>query len=345
MYPLNVEQPYPRNHWWVGAYSSEVGRDLLARDILGERVLFYRTEGGDAVALSAICPHRAFPLEKGRLVGDAVQCGYHGFTFARDGTCMLVPSQSAIPQNASLRRYPVIERGELVWIWTGTEAEADPARIPDVEAIGLGNAAWAVEQHPLATVNARYTLLIENLLDLSHVTFIHAETIPGGEKVVAIPVLVEETQHSLAVRRKGENLPLNPLIRMQFPEQEGPVHQDFDAEYMGPGVIRTGGAISDAASGRTLGIQNFIHMITPANPTRLHYFVNTARNFGLNDPTLGNVNLGMGTRIQPEDIDAIEAIEAVLQSGVTLPREISARIDNGALKVRRRLEAHIKEFG
>lgn len=345
MYPLKVEQPYPLNNWWVGAYASEVGRHLLARDILGERVLFYRTESGDAVALAGICPHRAFPLEKGQLVGDAVQCGYHGFTFARDGACILVPSQTGVPQKSTLRRYPIVERGGLIWIWTGPEDLADPARIPDIEAMGLGNPAWATEENPLATMNARYTLLIENLLDLSHATFIHATTIPGGDAVAAIPASVIETEYSLTVHRKGENLPLNPLTRMQFPEQEGPVHQDFDAEYVGPGVIRTGGSISDAASGRELGTQNFIHIITPASPTRVHYFVLTSRDFGLDNPVLGQVNIEMGTRIQPEDVEAVEAIEAILQSGMTMPQEVSARADNGALKVRRRLETQIRVGG
>jgi nitrite reductase/ring-hydroxylating ferredoxin subunit len=341
MYPLAVDQPYPRNQWWVAAYASELGRALLARDILGEPVLFYRTENGDPVALAGICPHRSFPLERGRLIGDAVQCGYHGFTFGADGHCQFVPSQKNAPQKSALRRYPLVERGNLVWIWTGQENLSDPSLIPDMEAIGPGNPDWVVEQHPLATVNARYTLLIENLLDLSHVTFIHANTIPGGGKVVEIPVTLAETERSLIVERHGRDLPLNPLIQMQFPDQQGPVHQQFDAEYIGPCVIRTGGAISDAASGVVLGTQNFLHMITPASPTRLHYFVNTARNFGLDNPALTAMNLGMGMRIQPEDIDAIETIEAVLQSGATLPTEISARIDNGALKVRRRLETQI----
>ncbi|WJT00655.1 aromatic ring-hydroxylating dioxygenase subunit alpha [Novosphingobium humi] len=341
-YPLTVDQPYPRNQWWVAAYAAEVGRDLLARDILGERVLLYRTEAGEAVALSGICPHRAFPLEMGRLVGDHVQCGYHGFTFGADGGCVLVPSQSGVPQKSSLRRYPVAEQGDLVWIWTGQADLADPALLPDLGAVGLGRPDWASEQHPVCEVAARYTLLIENLLDLSHVTFIHAATIPGGEKVAQIPVAVIETDHSLTVRRKGENLPLNPLLKMQFPDQDGPVHQHFDAEYLGPAMIRTGGAVHDAASGRRLGTCNFLHMITPAGPTSLRYFVITARDFGLDNPALGQINLGMGTRIQPEDSAAIAAIEQVFQSGVTLPSEISARVDNGALKVRRRLEAQIR---
>ena len=182
----------------------------------------------------------------------------------------------------------------------------------------------------------------KNLLDLSHVTFIHDKTIPGGEKVAAIPVSVIETPNSIIVQRKGERLPLNPLLTMQFPDQQGPVHQHFDAEYLGPCLIRTGGAMFDAQSGTPLGIQNYLHMITPASPTRLHYFVNTTRNFGIDRRQLGDMQRGMGSRIQPEDIDAIEAIERVLQSGAVLPAEISARVDNGALRVRRRLEEQIR---
>lgn len=341
-YPLTTAEPYPRNQWWVAAYADEVGRDILARDILGEPIILYRTLDGAAVAMAGICPHRAFPLAMGRLIGDVVQCGYHGFQFGTEGACLRVPSQSKIPQKSTLRRYPVEEAGGMIWIWTGDADQADAGLLPDLAAVGLGSADWAVEQHPVATVNGRYTLMIENLLDLSHVTFIHEKTIPGGEKVAAIPVSVTETENSITVQRRGENLPVNPLLAAQFPDQIGPVHQEFDAEYFGPCMIRTGGAMIDAQSGAVLGIQNYLHMITPASPTELHYFVNTARNFGIDRPELGDMQRGMGSRIQPEDITAIEAIERILRSGATLPQEISARVDNGALRVRRRLEAQIR---
>lgn len=342
MYPLTTEQPYPRSQWWVAAYANEVSRNLMMRPILGERVLLYRTEAGDAVALGAICPHRAFPLEKGRLVGDAVQCGYHGFTFGADGACQHVPSQPNVPQKSSLRRYPVIENGGLIWIWTGDADDADAELLPDLGAIGLGRSDWAVEQHAMVAIAGRYTLLIENLLDLSHASFIHATTIPGGDKVAAIPVEIEENDRSISVVRRGQNLPSNPLIRKQFPDQDGPVHQNFDATYLSPALICTGGTMTDAASGRTLGTQNYIHLITPASPTQVHYFVCTTRDFATDNPALGEMQIAMGTRIQPEDVTAIEAIEQVLQSGATLPMEVSARVDNGALKVRRRLEAQIR---
>jgi len=341
MHPLKVEQPYPYEQWWVAAYSAEIGRTIAARTILGMPLILYRTEAGEAVALSGICPHRSFPLDQGCLVGDSVRCGYHGFTFAASGECVEVPSQSGVPTHSALRRYPVAERGDLIWIWTGSEETADPALLPDIEAMGPGNPGWTVEQHPPATIAARYTLLIDNLLDLSHASFIHSDTIPAGEKVAALPVELIETEKSLNVRRLGRNLPPNPFFRLMFPDHDGPIDQSFDAEYFGPHLIRTGGALHASATGERLGTQNYIHLITPETPTTLRYFVVTARDFGADNAALGRLHLDMGTRIQPQDQAAIEAIEKVLQTLAPHPREVSARVDTGALKVRKRLTDQI----
>lgn len=341
MHPFKVEQPYPYQQWWIAAYGSEVKRELLGRKILGQSVILYRTENGEPVALSGICPHRSFPLELSKLVGDNVQCGYHGFTFDKKGACVLVPSQSGAPTNSSLREFPVVERGGLVWIWTGRREAADPTLIPDLEQMGLGTPGWATEEHPLVTIQGRYMLLIDNLLDLSHASFIHVDTIPGGDKVASIPVKLVETHNSLNVSRLGQNLPVNPLHKMQFPDFEGSVDQQFDAECFGPALIRTGGTIFVAGEGKELGTQNFVHGITPADPHNVHYFVITSRNFGLDNPALGHINRDMGTRIQPQDIQAIEAVERVLQSNLQV-REVSARVDTGALKARHRIEQQIQ---
>ena len=206
MYPLHTRQSYPHHQWWIAAYADEVGRHILGRSILGQCVIIYRTRAGEAVALSGVCPHRSYPLEKGHLVDDAVQCGYHGFTFAKDGHCIGLPTQSAVPTRSSVRRFPVLERGGLIWIWTGQESAADPALMPDIGRLGLGAPGWKVEQHPRVTIQARYTLLIDNLLDLSHASFIHADTIPGGEALASMPVQVTETDGSLTVRRLGRNI-------------------------------------------------------------------------------------------------------------------------------------------
>ena len=345
-YPLNTAQPYPFEQWWIAAYSGEITRRPLQRTILDRPLVFYRTEGGEAVALAGLCPHRLYPLVKGRLQNDAIQCGYHGFTYDKTGRCIHIPSQDRVPPKFGVRRYPSIERGGVIWVWTG-DTLADSSRLSNLHSIGLDGPGWTVEHHPLTTVKARYQLLIDNLLDLSHISFVHAMSIPGGGSVVHIPVEIVDSAGSLNVRRIGRGLPNNPYLKFLFPEHDGPVDQDFDAEYLGPHLIRTGGAIHasgavDPSAPRELGVTNFLHGITPETPSSVHYFVMTARNFRAADPAIGAANIHMGTLIQPEDVAVIESIECNVDRFADTRRELSCAADAGAIAVRRRLAAQIR---
>lgn len=326
------------------AYSHEVTRALFGTTVLGQKIVLYRTEAGEVVALSGLCPHRMFPLELSRVVGDTVQCGYHGFRFDPTGRCVEVPSQPE-PSPATLRAFPVIEHGGTVWLWTGEPERADPALLPDLSAIGLGAAGWGVEHHPRALLKGRYTLLIDNLLDLSHASFLHETTIPRADAVARTPYELVATERSINLRRVGRGIPSNPFLKLLFPEHDGSVDQSFDAEYLGPALIRTGGLSTKSVTGEPLGTLNFIHAITPETPTSVHYFVITARDFRPDDQAITAMNYKMGTAIQPQDTLAIEAIEAALSSGQPLPAEVSCKADVGAIQVRRRLEAQIQAEG
>src|SRR5580693_8507636 len=92
-----------RNYWYVAATDSEVGRKPLSRMILGEPIVFYRTEDGAPVALEDRCAHRHLPLSMGKLVGDVLQCHYHGLRFATDGRCVGIPGQDHIPHGAKVK--------------------------------------------------------------------------------------------------------------------------------------------------------------------------------------------------------------------------------------------------
>ena len=134
-----------RNHWYVAASGSEIGRKPFRRIIMNEPVVFYRTEDGTPVALEDRCPHRRLPLSMGKLVGDDVlQCHYHGLRFDRTGACVRVPGQDMIPQTARVKTYPVVERYKWLWIWMGDPALADPGqdhRLPLARRSGLGRQA------------------------------------------------------------------------------------------------------------------------------------------------------------------------------------------------------------
>lgn len=342
MHPLNEAQPYPFENWWVAAYAGEVGRTILARTILAKRIVLFRTEAGEAVALDGYCPHRSFPLEESKLVGDAVQCAYHGFMFGRDGKCSHIPSQASVPSKIATRHYPVVERGGLVWIWTGDVDNADPMLIPDTSDMGLNIPGWTAVRYPMVTIAARYTSMIDNLLDLSHISFIHATSLANAGGVAELPIELIETTTSLNARRIARSVPASPYVRFLFPDREGAVDQCLDALYLGPEAIQTGGWFRDPESGDELGSILYLHFITPETETTHHYFPITTRNFALDSKEVCTMIEGLGGTVLPEDRHALEAIESGFRTANRSPTEVSCRADTGALKVRHRLAQQIR---
>ena len=161
---------FVRNQWYVAAYAEEVGDDLLGRTVLGEPIVLYRLQDGAVTALADRCVHRRYPLSLSHRDGDRIVCGYHGFTYEPSGACAYVPAQTRVPRTARVPSYPVVEQDSLVWVWIGDPARADATTIP--RAPWLAAPGWTVVRgmEPLA---ARYGLLVDNLLDLSHETYLH----------------------------------------------------------------------------------------------------------------------------------------------------------------------------
>src|SRR4051812_26504091 len=120
-----------RNAWYMAGWAGELGREPLARRLVGEAIVLYRKENGDPVALQDRCPHRFAPLSRGKLHQDTIECGYHGLRFDAAGQCVLNPHGNChIPQGAKVRSYPLVEKNTLAWIWMGTPELADPSLIP-----------------------------------------------------------------------------------------------------------------------------------------------------------------------------------------------------------------------
>src|SRR6266702_6212839 len=122
---------YVLNTWYAAAWSEDIGRTLFARRLLNEPLVFYRKEDGTPCVLHDRCPHRFVPLSMGKLLGDDVECLYHGLRFDCTGACIDNPNGAGvIPNAAKVRTYPHAERWGLVWIWMGDASRADPALIP-----------------------------------------------------------------------------------------------------------------------------------------------------------------------------------------------------------------------
>ncbi len=187
------EKPrFLRNSWYVAALSPQVERALRPVRLLGEAIVLYRTEDGKPVALEDACPHRKLPLSMGRIKGDAVECGYHGLTFDCTGRCIDAATQQRIPPFAKVRSYPVRDRYGLLWIWMG-----EPARAADhaiFEIATYDNPQWHVTKGDSMQIKCHYLWLVDNLLDPSHVAWVHRSSFAGaGTDNTPMQITADET--------------------------------------------------------------------------------------------------------------------------------------------------------
>ncbi len=170
------------NCWYAAAWAHELadGRKL-ARRFLERPVVIYRGESGRYVALDDRCCHRAAPLSLGRVEGDAIRCMYHGMKYDADGTCIEIPGQDRIGSTHRVRRYPLVEKGHLLWIWMGDPDLADPDDILDYEP--LSNSDWTgLPEQAYLHYDANWLLIVDNLADFSHLAFVHTNTLGGSEE-------------------------------------------------------------------------------------------------------------------------------------------------------------------
>lgn len=347
MYPFKSESSLVRNRWYIAAFSHEVSRAPMERTLLGVPVALYRTEAGAPVAMYGLCPHRYFPLAQGRVEGDALVCGYHGFTFDPAGQCIRIPSQET---GAAFRQptYHIVERGPLCWIWMGDPEKCAPDLIPPYDDLGIDQPGWRTSSFNYFHLRGRAQLLIDNLLDLTHLPYVHHH-IPGGDAMRKTPMREEERERSYRLVRMGK-VPWTPFHdHVWGAENRFEGLSDFEAltDFYGPEFIRTSLPVTTALQGRNdvpaeLGALYIHHGITPETETSTHYFGLSTRNFRLDDQGLDAFQLNSDKHIRQQDVDAIQAVERRVEEAASVQRELLVRSDAPAVKVRKRIEAMLE---
>jgi phenylpropionate dioxygenase-like ring-hydroxylating dioxygenase large terminal subunit len=209
---------FVRNAWYCAGWDYDFSLTksrLVAREIAGELIMLYRKSDGQVVAMEDRCPHRKAALSLGIKEGDAVRCGYHGLKFGPDGRCLEIPGQDKIPDRAAVRTYPVAEKDNWVWVWMGEPPQADPSLI--CFAVGPSAPGWVIKTDTMA-VNTNYRCEIANLMDLSHATYVHAQTLGGTDAWATTKVnttLLERAVRNDFVLR---SVPPLPFTRHLFPQ-------------------------------------------------------------------------------------------------------------------------------
>ena len=330
-----------RNQWYVAAYGREVGRELFSRTVCGESILFWRTEAGEVTAMSDRCVHRRFPLSQApsHLSGDTVVCGYHGFTYGADGVCVAVPGQTRVPRTARLKSYPVVEQDSFVWVFIGDADRAEGTPIP--RAPWLDSEGWTAVSgmEPLA---GRASLLIDNLMDLSHETYLHGGYI-GTPEVASTPITteVDEDAGIVYVSRHMADAECPPFYSKST-GLEGRITRWQDIEYAPPCLYKLHSRIAPVGS-----VPNedgtdpdgfhveVVYAITPETEHSTHDFWAVARDFALDDEAVTEFLRENNRTVVLQDVTALDVLEQVLTGEADGYQELSINIDTGGLAARR----------
>lgn len=329
----------PRNQWYPLTWSRDVTRTLGCHRILGIDLVVYRSEAGEPIALDDVCPHRLAPLSIGKLKGDAIECGYHGMTFGRDGRCIRIPGQPIIPANARVPSYPLHEKMGLVWIWPGDPALADPAQIYDLPQYGQPN--WHAAHGDALQIGTNYLNLADNLCDPAHVSFVHLSTL-GNAASEEIPVEHTVNDRGVLVWRWIKDAAPIPIFA-KYGNFAGNVDRWHYYDYLAPSIAvidfgsADAGAIADPEQ-RDAGMRIFAcHFITPVDD---HHCIDHwlhVRNFALEDADVDQ-RLHDDFRIAfNEDKDILERIEQADQARPGFKR-IRLGIDVAPQRMRRIVE-------
>ncbi len=334
---------YLTNRWYVAAWAEEIADAPLARTIMDKPIVFYRTAGGEPVALADRCCHRALPLSMGQVIGDDIRCGYHGLRFDATGQCVDVPGQTTIPPGARVACYPVAERYRMVWIWMGDPALADAGTIPDL--FWHDDPAWvSIGEH--IEVGCDYRLMVDIQLDATHVTFVHASTL-GSDAVQAIPPEVVRDDDNLHVRRWMLDV-APPPIWISAGGFTGNVDRWILATYVPPSLCAFDIGAAVAGTGapegdRGQGITNrTTHFMTPETANSTHYFWLFARNDGLDDAALSERVHAAITETFHEDVEIVERQERSIATD-RIGTQIDVNADRPTVQARRMLERLIAE--
>ena len=330
---------YPRNTWWVAAYAAEISQKPMQRWILDQPVVLYRGENGQVVALDDRCPHRWAPLSMGKVHGNSIACAYHGLRFGADGVCTLIPTQDSVPSVARVHSYPVVEAAPFVWIWTGDAASAADAPLPPP-------LDWAVDPARVTAsgameVGCNYLALKENVMDLSHFAFVHAETLA-----------MTDWTHAPKVTKSAEAITYHQdFTAMPLPAHYGvptgigsdrPVNRQAWGSYVIPGLQIAGVDIQDPearGSQRTKFTLRICHATTPIDAGRCHYWWFFSQDYGHGKDAVE----AMRQRIEAaflEDKAILEATEHLVRRdwrGADYV-EISVACDQAGIETRRRVQ-------
>lgn len=308
---------YPRNAWYVAAWTHDIGRDKpFAATILGDPLVIFRAPDG-LVAFEDRCAHRAAPLSLGRCEGARLRCMYHGFLFDPQGRAVEIPGQDIIPQTAKVRAYPIVEKHSWAWVWMGDPAKADEALIPP--AVGLDDPDWILGSGTI-DYEAEARLINCNLLDFSHLSFVHPASFGSGAEFAEALPRWETIDRGLRHIRWIEAMDTPPGDR----KMDAKVDFYLEYDYLVPGILLMWSGVFPTGTAKACdfgipdyalavgGVARTSQAVTPLESGKARYFFSVGPHRLHGDEERRDKDLAMTLMAFDEDKTMIEAQQKIL---------------------------------
>ena len=333
---------FPKNAWYVACTPDEIASKPLGRQICGEKIVFYRGAEGKVAAVEDFCPHRGAPLSLGFVRDGQLVCGYHGLEMGCDGQAISMPGQR-VRGFPCIRSFPVVERYGFIWVWPGEKSLADPATIHHLE--WADNPEWAYGGG-LYHINCDYRLMIDNLMDLTHETYVHASSI-GQKEIDEAPVNTRVEGEQVITSRFMDNIMPPPFWRMALRgnglADDVPVDRWQICRFSPPSHVMIEVGVAHAGQGGYEAAPEHkassivVDFITPETETSHWYFWGMARHFRPEDKELTDtIRDGQG-KIFGEDREMLELQQANLLRHPQR-RLLALNIDAGGVQSRKVLD-------
>jgi phenylpropionate dioxygenase-like ring-hydroxylating dioxygenase large terminal subunit len=344
-----ISQTYLRNAWYVAMWSEALSPgQLIARTILKEPLVFFRREDGTVVALRDRCAHRSAPLSMGKVLpGDRLQCPYHGLEFGPNGNCVHNPhGNGKIVAANQVRSFPVVEKHGLVWVWTGGQQPNQNA-IPDFSVLDTPE-ELAVTKRDCIIVQANYELVTDNLLDLSHTSYLH-EGILGNLEMVDAEITVKQECDSVIVGRASRNAPIPGMFKALLPGGHQRVDKWNTIRWTAPSNLLLQSGVAPPGTAPESGTGYYgIHLLTPETDSSTYYHFTAVRwnvltqGENLNREIRENLSVTRRFAFAEQDAPVIEAQQKRIESAEESVDPVLLSIDVGPARYKRILEGLIR---
>jgi vanillate O-demethylase monooxygenase subunit len=328
-----------KNTWYVACQADELTDKPLGRKICNEAMVFFRDAQGKVAAVQDFCPHRGAPLSLGRVCNGQLVCGYHGLVMGCDGHTVSMPGHQ-VRTFEPIKSFAVIEQYGFVWVWPGNPQLADPAKMPVFE--WFDNPKWAYGGG-LYHIECDYRLMIDNLMDLTHETYVHSTSI-GQPEIDETPCKTVAEGDHVSTSRFMEGIKAPPFWQMAMRANDLPDDALVDrwqiCRFTPPShvLIEVGVALAGKggyhAEPKDKASSVVVDFITPETETSIHYFWGMVRQFKPQDKALtASIREGQG-KIFSEDMEMLQRQQANILANPDRKLKILS-IDAGGVMSRR----------